>query len=110
MDLKRLTPEIAVAGQIMPEDVAAIAAAGYRAIICNRPDDEAPGQPPYAAIEAAARKAGIATRFVPVVPGKIGADDVTAFAEALRALPSPVLAYCRSGARSSSLWTLHGAA
>ncbi len=106
MQIKPLSPDVSVAQQILPEDVPAAAAAGIRTIINNRPDGEAPDQPDSAAIEAAATAAGLAYCHIPVVPGRMTQDDVAAMAAALRELPRPALAFCRSGTRSAQLWAL----
>src|SRR5690606_23272635 len=100
----RITPDYGVAPQIEPRDVAEIAALGYRAIMCNRPDGEGPGQPEAAAIRAEAERLGLAFAHVPVISGQMTAEDVADFAAALAELPGPVLAYCRSGTRSRTLW------
>ncbi|MDR9484643.1 MAG: TIGR01244 family sulfur transferase [Sediminimonas sp.] len=110
MDPRRISDALAVAPQIAPDDVAELAAQGYRAIICNRPDGEGSDQPAYSEIAAAAEKAGIDARYLPVVSGKVSDDDATAFGAALRDLPGPVLAYCRTGTRSATLWSLSAAA
>lgn len=104
MPIQPLSPGFAVSEQITPEDLAAIAAAGFKSIICNRPDGEGPGQPHFQAVAEAAERAGLQARHLPVVPGQISPDQVQAMAQLLRELPQPVLAYCRSGARSTSLW------
>lgn len=106
MDEKKIAPDYAVSGQIMPEQVKEVRARGYRSIMCNRPDDEQPGQPRFAEIEAAAREAGLAVAWVPVVSGAITAEDVEAFRKTVEDLPHPVFAYCRSGARSQNLWVM----
>ena len=95
-----------VAAQIAREDVAEIAARGFRAIMCNRPDGESPGQTDAAAIRAEAAAHGLAFGFVPVISGAIVPEDVADFRAALAEMPAPVLAYCRSGARCRHLWTL----
>lgn len=106
MESKKLTDELSVASQIAVGDVAAIKAQGFRSIVCHRPDGEAPDQPPFSEIEQAAEAAGLTVRHQPVVPGKISVGDVEAFAALLQELPKPVLAFCRTGARSTSLWQL----
>jgi len=107
MNIKQIAPDIAVSEQITVDDVAGIAASGFRSIICNRPDHEGFGQPVFADIEQAARKAGIATRHIPVTPGKTDpARAATEFAQAFAELPKPVLAFCKSGARSTMLWQM----
>jgi len=106
MDIKTITPALAVSPQIAPGDIAAIKAAGFRAIICNRPDGEGADQPTHEEIDAAARAAGLETCYLPVMQGKVQDGDADAFGTALRDLPGPVLAYCRSGTRSATLWSL----
>jgi len=106
MEIKPLSDELSVSGQIATEDVPAIKASGYRAIICNRPDGETPGQPVYVDIAEAAAANGVEARYLPVISGACDFDDVASFAAALESLPHPVLAYCRSGTRCAVLWAL----
>ena len=106
MDIRKLSPEIAVASQPGAADVKAIAKAGYRSIICNRPDGEANDQPTFSEIEAAAKKAGLAVRYMPVTRGLVSAEDAQGFRDALIEMPGPVVAYCRAGIRSAELWAL----
>jgi len=75
-------------------------------IVNNRPDGEEPGQPPAAEIEAAAREAGLAYRHIPVEPGGLSSDLVQAMAEAIDEADGTMLAFCRSGTRSTYLWAL----
>jgi len=106
MDIRQLSPEVSVTGQITARDLDALMAQGFRSVICNRPDGEEPGQPTVASIEAAAKEKGLAFRSIPVVHGSPCIDESAAFAKALAEMPGPVLAYCRSGARSANLWSL----
>ena len=106
MNIKRITNGLSVSPQIAAKDMQEIAALGFRAIVCNRPDGESAGQPSHAEIEAAARKAGLGFRYQPVASPMVRNDQITAFATALEELPGPVLAYCRSGARSTMLWSM----
>ncbi|GAB2539062.1 protein tyrosine phosphatase family protein [Rhodanobacter koreensis] len=106
MQIHRLTEQLSVAPQISPEDMAELASAGFRGVINNRPDGEADGQPSSALLAAAAASHGLAYRYLPVVPGQLSSQDAVDFSDALRSLPSPVLAFCRSGTRSCSLWVL----
>lgn len=110
MDLRPITPNYSVAPQILPEDVAAIAEAGYKSIMCNRPDGEEFGQPDFASIEAEAAKAGLEIRWVPIGGMGPGQEDVAAFGAALQEMPQPLLAYCRTGTRCTMMWTIamHG--
>lgn len=107
MDLKKITEKTAVSPQITPQDMTAIKEAGFRAIICNRPDGEGVDQPSFEEIEAAAKKVGLEAAYVPVTSGKVRDEDVESFGAALKDLPRPVLAYCRTGTRSATLWSLH---
>ncbi|PIE14028.1 MAG: TIGR01244 family phosphatase [Rhodobacterales bacterium] len=106
MEIRQLSDEIAVSPQITAKDVAAIAKAGYRAIICNRPDGEAPDQPSANAIARAAKKAGLAFRDLPVDKGIVTDANAGDMKTALMELPGPVLAYCRTGTRSATAWSL----
>jgi sulfide:quinone oxidoreductase len=106
MDFKTLTPGISVTRQITAQDVADAAAQGYRAILSNRPDGEEPGQLRAADIEELASRHGMAFEHVPVVSGAITDADVAKMRVALGRLASPVLAFCRTGTRSATLWAL----
>lgn len=106
MNAKQLTPDLSVAPQIAASDVAVLTAQGFKAIICNRPDGEGADQPLFAQIEKAATAAGLSTRYLPVTPGKVSDEDAATFNSALEELPKPILAYCRSGMRSATLWAL----
>ena len=109
MDVKTLSPQVSVSPQITAADVAKVSEAGFRAIICNRPDGEGADQPNFDEIEASANAAGLRVAYVPVTAGMVTDDDVAAFASALAELPRPVLAYCRTGTRSATLWSFHEA-
>jgi len=103
---RTLDSSISVFGQIEPEDVAAAKAQGFTAIINNRPDDEQPGQPAGAEIEAAAKAAGLDYVSIPVDHSGFAEWQVAAMADALGHASGPVLAFCRSGTRSTFLWAL----
>lgn len=106
MNSKKLTDDVRVAAQISVEDIPLLKEQGVRTVICNRPDNETPDQPPTEALAEAASSAGLSFLHIPVVSGSIGDDDVDDFAKALARADKPILAYCRSGARSTSLWAL----
>ncbi|WP_323717590.1 protein tyrosine phosphatase family protein [Paracoccus aminovorans] len=105
MNLRQLTPDLAVAPQILPEDLPALAEAGFRVLINNRPDDEVGPEADDAAMRAAAEAAGMTYVFNPFTPGRITPEMISLQAEALAA-SGPKLAYCRSGNRSTVLWAL----
>ena len=104
MEIRQISEDYSVTGQITPADVAAIKAAGIRSVICNRPDGEQEDQPLQEAVRTAVEAAGLAFRYVPVVSGQMTADNVAEQAKALEELPAPVLAYCRSGGRCTNLF------
>lgn len=106
MPYARLDDRLSVAPQIAVADIAAIAEAGFTALIGNRPDGEAEDQPATAALAAEARRHGLSFVHQPVVGSAIGAADVDAFDAALAQAPGRVLAFCRSGTRSATLWAL----
>lgn len=106
MEFRKINDDITVSPQITAADLPGIAAAGYRSIICNRPDGEGADQQTFDEIDAAAREAGLVARYLPVVSGKVQDGDAEAFGTAMRELPGPVFAYCRTGTRSATLWSL----
>lgn len=106
MDIRKITEGLSVSPQIMPSDIAALKAAGFRAIIANRPDAEGADQPGHEEMGKAAERAGLEFRYLPVTPGMVTDETAAAFGEALTELPGPVLAYCRTGTRSATLWSL----
>jgi sulfide:quinone oxidoreductase len=106
MDLKKIDSGLSVSPQISAADVETIKQQGFRSIICNRPDGEGADQPTFREIETAAKKARLEARYLPVVSGKVQDEDAEAFGKALNELPGPVFAYCRTGTRSATLWSL----
>jgi uncharacterized protein (TIGR01244 family) len=103
--VQRLSPDLCVAPQLGPEAMAWAAEQGFRSVINNRPDFEAgPDQPTNAVIEAAAVAAGLDYSFLPVAPGYQSPEEIARFAELLATMPKPILAFCRSGARSGRLF------
>lgn len=106
MDLRKITGDFSVSPQIECEDVPGIAEAGFRSILCNRPDGEEFGQCAYDAVAEAAETAGLVVRSVPIVSGMLSEADMTAFRAALDEMPKPILAYCRSGTRCTMLWSM----
>lgn len=103
---KTLTPRIAVAGQLSADTIRDLAEQGFSDVICNRPDAEEPGQPPLSELEAAAKEAGLAFHHIPVSGGQFPESAVSAFGEVLEGAKGKVMAYCRSGTRSTCLWAL----
>ncbi len=110
MDLRRITDDFSVSPQIEANDIATIVAAGFRSLLCNRPNGEEYGQSDYEPIAEAASAAGLEVRLVPITSAGISADDLQDFRAALEEMPRPILAYCRTGTRCTMLWTIaqHG--
>jgi sulfide:quinone oxidoreductase len=106
MDPKMISADLSVSPQIASEDVAEVHNQGFRSIICNRPDGEGADQPSFHEIEAAAKAAGVEARYIPIAGGMVTDADVADFGAALHDMPGPTLAYCRTGTRSATLWSL----
>ncbi len=106
MEIRPLTGEISVSPQILASDINAIKEAGFRSIICNRPDDEGADQPEFSEIEREAQNAGLQIRYLPAVSGKVTDEQGVAFGALMAELPKPVLAFCRTGMRSTTMWAL----
>ena len=104
MNIIQITPDIAVSEQVAPEEVAAIAAAGYKLLVNNRPDGEAPGQPSSAALAAAAAEHGLTYVYYPVSGMSFPGPDLEQLASVFANAEGPALAFCRSGTRSINLW------
>lgn len=105
IDAKTLAGGVSVAAQIRPEDLQGLAAT-FRTIINNRPDGEEAGQPSSADIEAEARRVGLQYAFIPITPGQLNEQAIIGFSEVLADAPTPILAFCRTGTRSTNLWAL----
>lgn len=107
LHFKWLSDNVAAAGQIAPSDVSAIAAHGFKSIINNRPDGEGgAAQPTSAELQQAAESAGLRYFHLPVVSGQLTPQQVQEMAGHLKAAPTPVFAFCRSGARTEHLFRL----
>ena len=104
-DIRVVTDTFAVAPQLGPADMSAAAARGFKLVINNRPDGEAPGQPTSAEMEAAARAAGMDYVQIPFA-GRPSDAQADAVREAAEGAEGPVLAFCRSGTRSITAWSI----
>ena len=103
--LRQLDEKTFVSGQIAPGDLADLKAQGVTMVVNNRPDGEDPDQPQGVDIEAAAEREGLAYRHVPIIRG-IGPSDVESMREAMEEANGKILAFCRSGTRSTMVWAL----
>lgn len=104
MQYRQITEDYSVSPQISVDDVKLIKEAGFKSLICNRPDNEDPGQPGHDEIQKAAEAAGMTFRWIPVISGQMTAQNVEDQATALEELETPVFAYCRSGTRCTNLY------
>ena len=101
-----LAPGLSAAGRLDRGDIEALAQAGIRTIVNNRPDGEDPGQLPAAEARPMAAAHGIAYHHVPVTAASLSRADVDAFSAVLASASRPIVAHCRSGTRSALLWAL----
>src|SRR5258708_4220313 len=104
--LAELAPGLSAAGALGTADLEALAAAGVRTIVNNRPDGEDPGQLPAADARRIAEDHGITYHHIPVTAASLSRADVDAFAAVLATAATPVVVHCRSGTRSTLLWAL----
>jgi uncharacterized protein (TIGR01244 family) len=109
-DFRTLSASVLASPQLTLTDIPAARSLGVTAIVNNRPDGEEPDQPSGAAIEAAAREAGMDYVAIPISQGNFGAGEVRAMVDALGQHDGKILAYCRTGTRSTLLWALAQAA
>ena len=106
MDIRTITPTYSVAPQLEPSDFEAVAAAGFAAVICNRPDSEVPPSHQADAMGAAARDAGLAFHVLPLTHQTFTPENIGRQADLIGGAGGPVLAYCASGTRSTIAWAL----
>ncbi len=104
MQMNTLSDDYTVSPQIDVSDVPSIAQAGFKSVICNRPDQENPAPRHIEAIKAAVQAAGMEFAENVFDPSSFGPDKIERQAELLAQLPSPVFAYCASGNRCSIVW------
>ena len=102
MNIRKIDDNFAVTGQITPEQVKTVSEAGYKSIVCARPDNEEFGQPSFDDVARAAEAEGIQIVHIPV-SGALGEGQIIRFHDAWENMPKPMLGYCRSGARAGSL-------
>lgn len=106
MELKQINDRVSVAGQVLPENVAQLKAAGFTTIVNNRPDDEAPDQPKGQDVAAAAKAVGINYVEIPMGRDGVSPDMVSRTRDVLENSAGPALCFCRTGTRSTTLWAL----
>ena len=105
-DFRQLSAQVWASPQISPAEVGEAAALGFRAIVNNRPEGEAADQAAGDAIAEAAHTAGLTYHAIPITHAGFSEAQALAMAAILEQESGPILAYCRSGTRSTLLWAL----
>ncbi len=103
MKIETVSHKYGVSSQIAPEDLRVVAQAGYKSVVCIRPDNEEPGQPKFEDIARTANSLGVKAVYIPV-SGTATSSQLSQFRDVCARLPKPVLGYCRSGARATSIY------
>jgi uncharacterized protein (TIGR01244 family) len=104
MNVMWLNAQVAVSPQIYPADIGDLKSMGFCCIINNRPDGEASGQPLSAELESEANRQGLRYLYIPIVPGAMTDNNAAALGQVVSEAGGPVLAFCRTGNRSTQLW------
>ncbi|MGM0983710.1 MAG: TIGR01244 family sulfur transferase [Pseudomonadota bacterium] len=104
MQIHELEPGFAVTDAVTPADLDEVARRDFRSVICNRQPGEAEDHPDDRALKARATELGLEWRCIPVTPGEYSEADIEAFGQALDGLPTPILAFCKTGKRAVHLW------
>lgn len=106
LKIHQLEADIAAAPQLVETDFAEVATRGFRSVVNIRPDGEAPDQLPSVRAKHAAERHGLAFHHLPVMSVNVTDDDVVdRFARLMDDLPGPILFYCGSATRCTTLWT-----
>ena len=105
-EFRKLSDTFYASPQVSPQDISEAAAMGMALVVNNRPDGEAADQPEGAAIEAATRAAGMDYLAIPIGSAGFSEPQVERLQDALASAQGPVLGFCRSGTRSTLLWSL----
>ncbi|MDP1731857.1 MAG: TIGR01244 family sulfur transferase [Devosia sp.] len=103
MNIRKIDEQFSVTGQILPSQIGDVSDAGFKSIVCARPDHEEGGQPTFAEMARETEKHGLQIVHIPV-SGGLSEGQVIRFQQAMAEMPRPVLGYCRSGARAGSLY------
>lgn len=104
VEFNKISDNFYVCGQLSPNEIDAVVKAGFKSVICNRPDQEMPSQPASGDIFELANGEGLETAYLPMGMGQLSHEMIAATADALAQLPKPILAYCGSGKRAAVLW------
>ncbi len=104
--MRKLTDRLSACAQLSKDDIKALADEGVKTLICNRPDFEEPEQPSSTSLQAYAESLGLTWYYQPVISGQVEDAQGDEFGEILNKADTPVVAFCRSGARCGMLWAL----
>ena len=104
--LMELAPGVTAAGALTRDNIEALAAAGTKVIVNNRPDGEDPGQLTADEAQELCAARGVAYHHIPFVAATLTAADIDAFEAVLKSAAGPLVAHCRSGTRSTMIWAL----
>ena len=102
MKTRRISGDLAVAGQISTDDLPMVHSLGFKSVMCNRPDGEDAQQEVFEAIDKAAKNAGLLAQYVPIASASPTGQETDHFAEAYAMLPKPIFAYTKHGDRSEA--------
>ena len=103
---RKITEDYWVSAQLRPADLAEVKEQGFQSVVCNRPDREVAPDKAFAEIEKAAKAEGLTVVYIPIGLGTNLPEAVGQLSRHLKKAPKPVLAYCRSGNRSTQLWRM----
>ena len=106
MMLNKIIDDYVVSDQISEEDVEKLKNAGFKTIFCNRPDNEEENQITVKSIQDKVIESGLNFVHQPVIGGQISQNDIDQFSDYYDEAEKPLFAYCRTGTRSSMLWSL----
>ncbi|MCH2163373.1 MAG: TIGR01244 family sulfur transferase [Marinovum sp.] len=106
MTYRRITPDYSVSAQIMPADIEALKEAGFKTILCNRPDNETNVDHCSKAVQDAVEAAGLKFEALPFNQMTLTEETVAEQRRIITSAEAPVLAYCASGTRCSTIWAL----
>ncbi|WP_151671570.1 TIGR01244 family sulfur transferase [Nitrincola schmidtii] len=104
--MRKITDDLSACAQLTQDDIKALSEQGVKTLICNRPDDEEPEQPSSASLKAYAEELGLQWFYLPVISGQVEDGQGDEFGQILAQAKTPIVAFCRSGARCGMLWAL----
>ena len=104
MNLRKISDDYSIAEQVHEDHLPGLAGAGFTDVVCNRPDNEDPGQPSFAELSAAAERHGLCFHHIPIDASGVDSSHEERLTIVLSAAEGKVLAFCKSGMRSLMLY------